>query len=1243
VTAEVGVLLPVRIETRFRNGDLWLRVIPDEPWYVRDDVRITPTELSALRRYLTARAADPDTATPPAEFRDLAGAVGPARAVYLIRNFTTTAPDGTTTAPDPISERQRSEPVPPRITGFPNVLHVWVHDDSGLHRVMALDVDPDRLLIIDPDHPNDPRWWEDWEQATLAGLGGVVPAAEVHGPIAALYVVGLGEDKPAALFVHLAAEGRLGLLPPGGPTNSVDGAAAASLATDPATWWTVLNGDLGDADTDVAAAITGEPAALGNLPGGHRPHRKPASLLVAALWPALWGFAASQVFQVARGAEPADWAAAALFPEGAFPSVRVGPQPYGLMPVTAWSRWQPAADDPVLERPLINALLTLRDRHAAAARARGTAIGKDTDGLLDLIADTPSSQRFRYRRAWPLELWWLASAASGLPAPWREVDRTWRERHRLADTLALTPLRRYGARGPSRRIGVPLVVPTAVTADAFGDLLTSLADKAENSPAEFADTEALLGERGHSLLLQLAIRSLQLLIGDLVRTQRGGLGFDPEPLARNREAVGTLQRLVATAAPPNPTTGEPLHTVTDALRALADVPAAELERMLRATIDCSSHRIDAWLLAPAQRRLDSLPSTTRRRLGAYGWVDTPAPGTPGPTPAGLLHAPTPTAAMTAAVLRDRAVSDPSPRWDLTITSRSARTAEHLATEVRAGSHLYEVLGREVERIVARTEHIQTLRTLFPLRPEHAGRRTCDGMNALAAQSFPFTVTAEQQEQLQLLRDAVDTYGDLLVADAVHHLVQGRADAASATMDAAAGLTRPPDLTLLASSRDGRAVTSSVAIALPHVDAPALPADEQQRAKLSPATVLDPSVAATIAAHTGPSAWDFLVGPDPAVTVTLTDLELTPADALTLTLSTLQRLAADHAGRPAAENLGGSGPDRYEQAAALVGLIGRRPATTRTVSEKPATDPPGAPADAELVDRYRNARAVGSALAAQLQAQVARFAGETLGTADETVLRELLTAATRWGIAPEPAAPPTTARLVLQQLENRLAAAPDDTAAAALSTDALSAAAAALISPTGQVGLTGTLSAGDLPALTPAATLDQDWLTVAAAVRSPLARLEAHQLGVQNPFAPWHNRGTDPWQTAADSRALVAVYAAPGLDLAAPPPGTTIAATAVDRFDEVVPATEQTSGAAFGFDAPAARAQQSILLAVPPALDTPFDEETLVQILVETRQLAHARMARPVDLDDQFWGLAPTGLLPATGSIAVTLEPGGPPL
>ena len=165
------------------------------------------------------------------------------------------------------------------------------------------------------------------------------------------------------------------------------------------------------------------------------------------------------MFDIARGRDPASWASAALFPEGAYPTVRVGPQPYGLLPTTAWTLWQADDGDPALEVPLVQALLTLRAQHAASARARGTAAGKDTDGLLDLIADTPSSGRFRYRQAWPLELWWLGAVSSGLPARWRDFARAWTTKYPLANQLALSPLRRYGTRGASRGIGIPLVLP----------------------------------------------------------------------------------------------------------------------------------------------------------------------------------------------------------------------------------------------------------------------------------------------------------------------------------------------------------------------------------------------------------------------------------------------------------------------------------------------------------------------------------------------------------------------------------------------------------------------------------------------------------------------------------------------------------------------------------------------------------------------------------------------------------------
>jgi hypothetical protein len=169
-------------------------------------------------------------------------------------------------------------------------------------------------------------------------------------------------------------------------------------------------------------------------------------------------------------------------------------------------------------------------------------------------------------------------------------------------------------------------------------------------------------------------------------------------------------------------------------------------------------------------------------------------------------------------------------------------------------------------------------------------------------------------------------------------------------------------------------------------------------------------------------------------------------------------------------------------------------------------------------------------------------------------------------------------------------------------------------------------------------LDAAWLTVVAAVRPALARLEAHQLSAAAALRTWTNRPNDLWQIdPADLRRLIALYSARPLDFATLTPDTAIAVALVDRFSEVIPADELVTGAAFGFDAPASRAPQAILLAVPPVVTRAIDHDTLAQTLVETRELAHARMARPVDLDPQFWGLAPTGLFPATGTIAMKLE------
>ena len=106
------------------------------------------------------------------------------------------------------------------------------------------------------------------------------------------------------------------------------------------------------------------------------------------------------------------------------------------------------------------------------------------------------------------------------------------------------------------------------------------------------------------------------------------------------------------------------------------------------------------------------------RLGAYGWVDAPAPYTgapagplaPGPTSVGLLHAPSPAQALTSALLRDAAVRYPgSDQWNLAIDSAKIRASVALAERVRLGLHPYEALGLEVEKIAGDWETVRVLR------------------------------------------------------------------------------------------------------------------------------------------------------------------------------------------------------------------------------------------------------------------------------------------------------------------------------------------------------------------------------------------------------------------------------------------------------------------------------------------------------------------------------------------------------
>jgi hypothetical protein len=82
---------------------------------------------------------------------------------------------------------------------------------------------------------------------------------------------------------------------------------------------------------------------------------------------------------------------------------------------------------------------------------------------------------------------------------------------------------------------------------------------------------------------------------------------------------------------------------------------------------------------------------------------------------------------------------------------------------------------------------------------------------------------------------------------------------------------------------------------------------------------------------------------------------------------------------------------------------------------------------------------------------------------------------------------------------------------------------------------------------------------------------------------------------------------PGLDDAGP----TVAIAALDGWTDSVPSRRHTTTATFGFNAPKSRAPQAVLVAVPPDPAQRLDNAGLLDVILETRELVHARAPRQI--------------------------------
>ncbi|MUN38896.1 hypothetical protein [Actinomadura litoris] len=770
-------LLPVRLETRFTSGgrQIMVRVYPDDLHVEAHDPRLTAAEAEAGRAYW----ADPGDGA----WQRLLTTLSPARAAWTVR---ATRPGAAAPEIRPDGDRR-----PPRVTTLPDR---WRFIGlTGGARVVDRTADepvpavlPLGLLASDAE-PAD--WAVDFEAAVRAGMAATLTLPEGVEHLDELIAVGVRQEEPGPaaarladlLLGHAYTDG-LAFLPAGTPTNNTPETRSAwtsrprvppPVAEDPEP-------EPGTAAASLAAAL-GLPDArfLGLCDGADDATDRAIAGMCTLGWGALaQGFvqAATERYDLATlephmpdtepspepDAEPdgggevpgggpwpgiRDHLAEFVRSRGPLPTIRVGRQPYGVLPVAGLDEWRPAAGtgDAAVEEPIVEWALRLR-HHWRAALAPGwiprVGDGRPADrAAVDVLSRLPVATDLVIRR--------VHTARTTLEA---------------ADRMAPGPVLSVGGVPPES--GLRWWVPSEVTSDLardpesettrldFGRFQQQIAPSPdtyrelfETSRQRVADGLALFHEElslddyldrwpmlpGGDISEDRPVTIFDIpespeLIPALLATANwdflpGGSGDDPVRLAlsfplsvdswvqlRLPDAPGTPD-LVEGARETVRDTARGAPRIIEGLDALARARAEDLGPLLLEVFDVLSHRLDAWITSLAARRLAASPPGAGVRIGGYGWVedlrpgeeqtvtDVPGVGEVSVSPAdGYIHAPSLHHAATAAVLRSGFLAHEGDRTlAVDLTSRRARTARWLVRGVRNGQNLGTLLGYRFER------------------------------------------------------------------------------------------------------------------------------------------------------------------------------------------------------------------------------------------------------------------------------------------------------------------------------------------------------------------------------------------------------------------------------------------------------------------------------------------------------------------------------------------------------------------
>ena len=560
------------------------------------------------------------------------------------------------------------------------------------------------------EFPADTRWMADFEEAVKAGMGFRVTLSgeERASGFDRLYAIGLslsddaksGKDRLNRFVEHrlYSAQG-FEIVPQGTPTNNTeDRDSGFSFAEDPdavfdalkaAGLFTETPDRIRKRDGQWLAEALGLDMELAkrilNANGGDQ---SISQAMNAALWPATIGHhlqsLLAPVLDRATIAEVHRFFVDHVSGLGRIPAIRIGRQPYGILPVTAFNRtsWLgPEGGHPRRDRFLsaVKQLLDRMDarfRKFAAGVAQAGGEGEPQQTLLDILGLHPASVEFHSRYGQSAAH--LASILGIGGLVWSNIPQS-PSLH--ADIQAF--LRKLGYDGEDlprianiffratqgildggvvcsepRKAGfetehvdylkwllnaalesvealrvqkdIPGGVPNALLFILLRHaLLLAYSEAAGQSHLRLADFD----EKKLSLLLREEplphVRRLRP--GVLASESRWEALYKIEPKISEGEQISIADYLVKNIGRIKETAA--LSEQMKALEVLVRGNREQLERAFAEHIDLCSYRLDAWELAIPRIQLERMTERSGIYLGAYGWLEDVRPSSRGLTPA----------------------------------------------------------------------------------------------------------------------------------------------------------------------------------------------------------------------------------------------------------------------------------------------------------------------------------------------------------------------------------------------------------------------------------------------------------------------------------------------------------------------------------------------------------------------------------------------------------------------------------